>query len=110
MDGAHHDPKFLADVIMYRTPYCPYCLAAARLLRQKGVEVREVDVLGNQACREWLEATTGSSTVPQIFINGRSVRGYDDILELDRRGKLDEMLREAPQSLTQPPAICGPRT
>lgn len=108
MDGAQDNSEFLADVIMYRTPYCPYCIAAARLLKQKGVPFREVDVTANPPCREWLEETTGSSTVPQIFINGRSVRGYDDIQALDRRGLLDDLLRQAPQSVTTPPPICTP--
>jgi glutaredoxin 3 len=79
---------------MYRTPYCPYCVSAARLLERKGAVVREIDVSYSRACREWLMEKTGMRTVPQIFINGRSVRGFDDIAELDRRGQLDPLLRE----------------
>jgi glutaredoxin 3 len=80
---------------MYRTPFCPYCVRAARLLEQKGARVREVDVsTRGPECREWLIKKTGMRTVPQIFINGRSVRGFDDIVALDRRGELDPLLRE----------------
>jgi len=87
-------PNFPADVVMYRTPYCAYCVLAARLLERKGARVREVDVSSNAACREWLTQKTGMRTVPQIFINGRSVRGFNDIVELDRRGQLDPLLKE----------------
>lgn len=95
-----------ADVVMYRTPYCPYCVRAARLLEKKGAKVREIDVSSDRDCREWLIQATGMRTVPQIFINGRSVKGFDDIAELDRRGELDRLLREPPpeQSAAAP---CG---
>ena len=91
-------PSLPADVVMFRTPYCSYCVLAARLLERKGARVREVDVSANAACREWLMQKTGMRTVPQIFINGRSVRGFNDIVELDRRGQLDPLLREAAPS------------
>jgi glutaredoxin 3 len=85
-----------AEVVMYRTPYCPYCVRAQSLLQRKGVRVREVDVSNDEAARRWLLDATRSRTVPQIFINGVSVGGYDDIAALDRRGALDPLLAEAP--------------
>ena len=85
-----------AEVVMYRTRFCPYCTRAAELLRRKGVQFREVDVSSDRATRERLQEHTGSSTVPQIFINGVFVGGCDDIHALDRRGALEPLLREAP--------------
>lgn len=85
----------LADVVVYRTPYCSYCVRAAMLLQRKGVPFREVDVSNDPEARERLLRETGQRTVPQIFINGASVGGYDDIAQLDRRGALDPLLREA---------------
>ena len=85
-----------AQVVMYRTPFCPYCTRAARLLQGKGVAYREIDVSNDPDTRQRLLRETGSHTVPQIFINGASVGGYDDIALLDRRGALDPLLREAP--------------
>jgi len=85
-----------AEVVVYRTPYCPYCVRAAMLLERKGVAFREVDVSNDPAARERLLRETGQRTVPQIFINGASVGGYDDIAALDRRGALDPLLRETP--------------
>jgi glutaredoxin 3 len=85
-----------ADVVIYRTPYCPYCVRAAALLKAKGVAFREIDVSDDPEARARLLNETGSRTVPQIFINGASVGGYDDIALLDRKGALDPLLREAP--------------
>ena len=92
---------------MYRTPYCPYCVRAARLFEKKGVTVREIDVSRNNACRDWLVETTGMRTVPQIFINGRPVFGFDDVAALDRRGQLDPLLREPPREHDVPTACSG---
>ena len=88
-------PMF-ATVVMYRTRSCPYCMRAAELLRRKGADFTEVDVSNDPVTRDRLYDETGSSTVPQIFINGISVGGFDDINALDRRGMLDALLREAP--------------
>jgi glutaredoxin 3 len=85
-----------AEVLMYRTRSCPYCMRAAMLLKGKGVEFREIDVSNDPETRERLVRETGSYTVPQIFINGTSVGGFDDIAALDRRGALDPLLRTAP--------------
>ena len=90
-----------ADVVMYRTPFCPYCMRAERLLKQKGVTVREIDVSNDSSARSWLLQATRQRTVPQIFINGVSVGGYDDIAALDRRGVLEQLLSEAPP-VTEP--------
>ena len=85
-----------ADVVMYRTRFCPYCMRAAMLLKGKGVDFREIDVSNDPDTRERLVRETGAHTVPQIFINGVSVGGFDDIASLDRRGALDPLLRAAP--------------
>jgi glutaredoxin 3 len=90
-----------AEVVMYRTRFCPYCMRAAALLHRKGAEVREIDVSNDPEMRSMLLAQTGSSTVPQIFINGVSVGGFDDISALDDRDLLDPMLRE-PAPTTAP--------
>jgi glutaredoxin 3 len=94
-------PEPSAEVVMYRTPFCPYCTRAEALLRRKGVRVREVDVSDDPAARRWLVEVSRQRTVPQIFINGVSVGGYDDIAALDRRGVLDQLLAE-------PPAVAPP--
>jgi glutaredoxin 3 len=83
-------------VVMYRTPYCPYCSMAARLLSKLGLEFEEIDVSGDHERRRWLLAVSGQRTVPQIFINGRSVGGFDDLSALVRRGALAALLSAPP--------------
>ncbi|MBX7149972.1 glutaredoxin 3 [bacterium] len=83
----------MATVDVYTTGYCPYCTAAKSLLKQKGVTFNEVKVDGDAAKREWLVKTTGQRTVPQIFINNRSIGGFQELSELESTGKLDELLK-----------------
>ncbi|CAM2011687.1 glutaredoxin 3 [Acanthopleuribacter pedis] len=86
-----------AEVVMYTTPWCPYCTAAKRLFSAKGVSFKDVDVSGDQAMRAKLvEMSGGRTTVPQIFINGAPIGGFDDINALERGKKLDALLAVAP--------------
>ena len=80
-------------VEIYTKAFCPYCWRAKQLLEAKGVEYREIPVdYGGEAREVMVQRASGRTTVPQIFINGRSVGGYDDIRALDRRGELDKLI------------------
>ena len=81
-----------AEVIVYATRFCPYCMMARRLLNKKCIEFEEISVSGNNVLWDEMEKKSGRNTVPQVFINGESVGGYDDIAALDRRGELDHKL------------------
>ena len=83
----------MAQVTMYSTQVCPYCVMAEKLLQKKGVDHLEkilIDVNAEQ--REQMMSRTGRRTVPQIFIGDRHVGGYDDLVALDRAGELDGLL------------------
>lgn len=82
----------MADVIMYTTPICPYCVRAKHLLRQKGVAWTEVDVSRDATERQALMERTRQRTVPQIFINGEHIGGCDELYALERGGRLDPLL------------------
>ena len=82
----------MADVQIYTTNYCPYCRMAKQLLASKGLAFEEVDVTSDDVKRQWLVQTTGYKTVPQIFIKGKSIGGYDNLKALNDAGKLDPML------------------
>jgi glutaredoxin 3 len=82
----------MTDVKIYTTRVCPYCVAAKRLLAKRGIAYEEVDVTGDDDKRAWLLATTGRRTVPQIFIGGTAIGGYDDLAALDGSGQLAGML------------------
>jgi Glutaredoxin, GrxC family len=83
----------MAEVVIYTTPFCPYCSRAKRLLDSKGVTYEEIDLYMQPGRREeMVQRAEGRMTVPQIFIDGTPVGGSDDIHALDRAGKLDPML------------------
>ncbi|GIW44615.1 MAG: glutaredoxin 3 [Candidatus Binatia bacterium] len=79
-------------VVIYTTTYCPYCVAAKRLLERKQISYEEVDVTGDDSLRIWLVETTGRRTVPQIFIDGKSIGGYDELSALEQSGELELLL------------------
>lgn len=83
------------DIVIYTTPVCPYCVQAKQLLARKGASWREIDVSVDPALRQEVMARSGRRTVPQIWIGEYHVGGFDDLLALDRAGKLDPLLAGA---------------
>lgn len=79
-------------VVMYTTSWCPYCERARRLLRDKGAAFEEFDVDGQPEKRSEMQARSGKRSVPQIFIGDQHVGGSDDLIALDKAGKLDALL------------------
>ena len=85
----------MAKVEVYLTRSCPYCHAARGLLDRKGVSYDIIDVGAEPERRaEMTQRANGRRTVPQIFIDGKSMGGSDDIHALDRQGKLDALLAQ----------------
>lgn len=84
----------MAKVEIYTTPTCPYCHAAKSLLADKGVDYTEISVLDPDLREAMTQRAHGRRTVPQIFIGGQHVGGYDDMAALDRRGGLDPLLAQ----------------
>jgi glutaredoxin 3 len=81
-----------AEVTIYTTRVCGYCVAAKRLLRERGAAYKEIDVTFDSGKRAWLREATGRRTVPQIFIGAEAIGGYQELAALDRAGRLKEML------------------
>jgi glutaredoxin 3 len=83
----------MARVLMYSTAVCPYCQAAERLLRAKGViEIEKVRIDLDPVRREEMMTRTGRRTVPQIYIGEQHVGGFDDLAALDHAGGLAPLL------------------
>lgn len=81
----------MAEIEIYTTPICPYCIRAKALLDKKGVAYREIDV--STGSRDVMSQRAGGRTsVPQIFINGDHIGGCDDLHALDAAGELDSKL------------------
>jgi glutaredoxin 3 len=83
----------MKSVRIYTTPICPYCVRAKSLLKKKGAEVEEVDVLMDETARAEMQAKSGGArSVPQIFIGDTHVGGCDELYALEKDGKLDPLL------------------
>lgn len=83
-------------VEIYTKTFCPYCWRAKLLLESKGVEYKEIGVdFGGELREVMIQRAKGRTTVPQIFIGEHHVGGCDDLVELDREGKLDQLLAAA---------------
>ncbi|MGX1098360.1 glutaredoxin 3 [Amorphus sp. MBR-141] len=86
----------MASVTIYTRQFCGFCVAAKRLLDQKGVSYDEIDASGDPGRRqEMIERSNGGRTFPQIFVGDTHVGGCDDLYDLERSGKLDGLLSGA---------------
>ncbi len=84
----------MATVEVYSKGWCPFCRMAKRLLEEKDQEFVEFDVeLEPDKYDEMLERSQGRWTVPEIFIDGELIGGFDELRALDASGRLDELLQ-----------------
>jgi glutaredoxin 3 len=80
-------------VEIYVKTTCPYCWRAKHLLDSKDVEYKEISVdFGGPERQTMIQRANGRTTVPQIFIDGRHIGGCDDLMALERAGRLDEII------------------
>jgi len=85
-----------AKVTLYTTPYCPFCIRAKQLLDGKQISYTDIGVDRDPALRQEMMHRSGRHTVPQIWIDEVHVGGFDELANLERQGRLDEMLKLAP--------------
>ena len=91
--GAAGAEAVSAPVMMYSTAICPYCIRAENFLRAQGVtEIDKVRVDLDPSRRQEMMQKTGRRTVPQIYIGAHHVGGFEDLVALDRAGKLAPLL------------------
>lgn len=80
-------------VEIYTKTFCPYCWRAKHLLDSKGIKYREISVdFGGETRAQMIQRANGRTTVPQVFIGDHHVGGCDDLVALEREGKLDELI------------------
>ena len=83
----------MAEVELYTTAFCPYCVRARALLDRKGVAFTDIDITEESGQRaEMIRRAGGRTSVPQIFIGGEHIGGSDELVALDRAGELDVKL------------------
>ena len=86
----------MADVVIYTRPFCGYCARAISLLDQKGVAFTEIEAgMDPDRRREMVDRSGGRNTFPQIFIDGTHIGGCDEMMALERAGRLDPLLSAA---------------
>lgn len=82
----------MAQVTIYTKPYCPFCVRAVDLLTKKGVAFEEIEAAFDPDKRQEMMQRSGRTTFPQIFVGDTHVGGCDDMMALERAGKLDALL------------------
>jgi glutaredoxin 3 len=82
----------MPDVLIFTQPWCPFCERAVYTLTKKGVAFREIDAPRGSAERARSVKLSGRTSVPQIFIDDQHIGGCDEMMALDRAGKLDSLL------------------
>lgn len=82
----------MSKIDIYTKDYCPFCTRAKDLLRAKGFAFEEIDITHDAALQSDVQQRSGQRTVPQIFIDGNPVGGFDDVSALDRSGELDRIV------------------
>lgn len=90
----------MKKIEIYSKRWCPYCSKAKSLLKSKGFEYEEIDISDGGKVEEEMVERSGRRTVPQTFIDGLSVGGYDDLAGLNAKGELDKLLGLEPKSVT----------
>jgi alkyl hydroperoxide reductase subunit F len=82
----------MANIELYSKEWCPYCAKAKALLKSKGIAYREIDVTTDERLQQEMVKRSGRRTVPQLFLEGESIGGYDDLANLNASGELDRRL------------------
>ena len=83
----------MSKVTIYTKPFCPYCIRAVSLLEKKGVAFDEIEAAFDPAKKqEMMQRAGGRATFPQIFIGDQHIGGCDDMMALERDGRLDPLL------------------
>ena len=85
----------MAQIQIYTTRWCGYCVRAKMLLETRGLEYEEILLDDGTDFRQRLHELTGGWTVPQIVVDGEVIGGYAELWRLDRSGALDERLTAA---------------
>ena len=84
----------MARVVIYTTNYCSYCRAAKALLSAKKIQFEEIDVTYDAGRRAEMERLSRRWTVPEIFMDGTPIGGFDELRQLDVNGELDRLIRQ----------------
>ena len=83
----------MSKVSIYTTDHCPYCVKAKSLFQRKQIQFEEIKIIDDAMREAMIIKSGGKRSVPQIFIGEKHIGGCDELYELDRQKKLDELLQ-----------------
>jgi len=72
----------MKEVIVYSKNMCGYCVQAKNWLKNKGIEYKEINIEEQPEAREFV-ISEGHRTMPQIYIDGKSMGGYNELVKLN---------------------------
>jgi glutaredoxin 3 len=82
----------MAQITVYTTEPCSFCVRVKQLLATRGVEYDEVNLSKDPEGRAELAERTGMLSFPQVVIGDELIGGFRETLEADRSGRLLELL------------------
>ena len=83
----------MKNVVIYTGPFCNYCNAAKRLLTRNNASFKEINIATVDGAKdEMIKRANGKRTIPQIFFDDHHVGGYVELRELEKNGKLKNIL------------------
>lgn len=82
----------MSDVLVYTTNACGFCTRVKMLLDAREIEYREINIARDPEAFVELARSSGMMTLPQVFVDGRLIGGYNETAEADRSGRLKELL------------------
>lgn len=82
----------MLSVVLYGTRFCPYCIAARRLLNKNNIPFEDIAVDNNPELRSQISEKSGRTTVPQIWIGEQPIGGYTELQKLALTGELYRLL------------------
>ena len=88
----------MSHVVLFGTRFCPFCVAARRLMTNKGIDFQDISVDNDPELRSRLIAKSGRNTVPQIWFGTQHIGGFDELRDLERQGTFDSTLQSGVES------------
>ena len=82
----------MPNIQLYSTPNCPFCVSAKTLLKSKNLDFKEIDVGEDVESLRKMVQLSGLRTVPQIFINDKSIGGFDELAKMNADGELPQLV------------------
>ena len=84
----------MKKVVIYSTRICPYCVRAKNFFTKKDIPYEDIMIDQNPEEIKIMMERSKRQSVPQIFIGDFHVGGFDDLIEHDMDGKLEDLLKD----------------